>query len=125
MRRLAVDGACSALRFAAENGHVAVVTLLGQHSNKYGLGQLDQLFGTTTALCGAARYGELDVVRELLSLRAGVDVVNGRGQTPLMLSAMQGHTDIVRTLLDANANVRTPHAFITACTRRPSLACER
>jgi hypothetical protein len=58
-----------------------------------------------TGLSSAARYGEAEVVRELLKA-ANVDVnkANDDGDTPLIYAARNGHAEVVRELLKA-ANV--------------------
>jgi len=56
----------------------------------------------------AAAQGQADRCRQLLEspeANVQVDIEKSDGSTPLMLAAAMGHTDAVRVLLDAGANV--------------------
>lgn len=58
------------------------------------------------ALEWAAGYGRLDLVKNLLNDRADVKSVSRKGDvTALMGAAKGGHTEVVRCLLDAGADV--------------------
>lgn len=58
-------------------------------------------------LCTAAFQGKLEVVKEILNQQGPVDVEarDVAGSTPLVLAARQGHIEIVRYLLAANARM--------------------
>ena len=49
--------------------------------------------------------GHLDIVRALLQSRAGVDVADRNGATPLLFAAHAGFLDIVHALLEGRAAV--------------------
>jgi uncharacterized protein len=66
-----------------------------------------------TALIAAAHLGHADVVRELIAAGAPLDHVNNLGWTALIESIVLGdggtrHTDTLRALVDAGANVNLP-----------------
>lgn len=93
---------------AARNGNTSMVQLLLD----YGAVVQTSMYN---ALSGAAQFNHKEVVKLLLNRRADA---GGRptqigsqktevfvGATPLRLSAMKGHTDIVKLLLENGANV--------------------
>ena len=56
-----------------------------------------------------ANSGSFEVVAALLASGASADVAHGgNGVTPLHAAAAAGHAQIVRALIDANANVDRP-----------------
>lgn len=74
--------------------------------------------GKEQELFDAARKGEVDVVDKILSLRLkkgnslaslrkipGVNVQDASGYTPLHFASLNGHRDVVRVLLQNDANV--------------------
>ncbi len=66
-----------------------------------------------TGLIPAAHHGHVDVVRELLGTSIDVDHVNRLGWTALLEAIILGdggpaHTEIVRLLVNAKANVNLP-----------------
>ncbi len=66
-----------------------------------------------TALIAAAHLGHVEVVRELIRAGAPLDHVNNLGWTALIESIVLGnggprHTDTLRALIDAGANVSLP-----------------
>jgi len=66
-----------------------------------------------TALIAAAHLGHADVVRRLVAAGAPLDHVNNLGWTALIESIVLGdggsrHTDTLRVLVDARANVNLP-----------------
>ncbi|KAH9121909.1 hypothetical protein LEN26_010465 [Aphanomyces euteiches] len=91
----------TALKVAAQNGHVEIVHELLAHganvssANKYG----------ESPLHWAAWYGFLPVVKELLAKNASVDMTNEIGNTPLQWAANCGHLDVVQGLLAHHASV--------------------
>ncbi len=58
----------------------------------------------TVALRDIARAGDTSQLAQLLALGAALDGADEAGQTPLMLAAINGHTEMVRRLLAAGAN---------------------
>ena len=58
-----------------------------------------------TLLMLASLEGRLEIVRELLRSRADPNLADAAGQNALTLAAIRGHDDIVRTLLEAGAQV--------------------
>jgi uncharacterized protein len=66
-----------------------------------------------TALIPACHYGHVETVRELLKTKIDIDHVNNLGWTALLEAVILGdggpaHTEIVRLLVAAGANVRIP-----------------
>jgi ankyrin repeat protein len=59
----------------------------------------------TAALRLAAIGGDIDAVRREIAHRAEIDAKDINGLTPLYLAAAQGHTEVVRLLLDNGAAV--------------------
>jgi ankyrin repeat protein len=105
---------------AVQDGHDNIVQVLNDFafSNEK---NLDDLAKGTTPLMAAAREGNLDTVRnklrnawqgftayspvEVLRIKNLSNQVNSDGWTALMFAAQGGHTDVVKALLDANAEV--------------------
>lgn len=94
---------------AAASGHLEILRLTLAHGadlrsvNRYG----------GTGLIPAAHYGHVDTVRELLTTRIDIDHVNRLGWTALLEAVILGdggprHTEIVRLLVNAGANVNLP-----------------
>jgi len=65
------------------------------------------LIGTsrTTPILGAAKFGDLNVVRALLDLGVPVDAADGNGITMLARAALGNDVDLARLLLDRGADV--------------------
>ena len=59
----------------------------------------------------AAKNGQLQEVRSLISQATDVNVRDEYGWTPLLWAAMNGHTDIVRVLLVSGANPNTRNKY--------------
>jgi ankyrin repeat protein len=60
--------------------------------------------GDLDDLHGAIKRGDLLALRRYLELGGHVDAPDRDGWTPLLMAAKQGHTPMVRTLLDAGAD---------------------
>lgn len=86
----------TALHYAAENGHIAMVEALLQHS-RVAVETKNNL--QTTALHLAAKNGHKDVVTRLLEQCEHVDAQDYAGFTALHYAADSGHLDIVKMLL--------------------------
>jgi ankyrin repeat protein len=95
--------------YAAAEGRLEILRLTLQHgadlksTNRYG----------GTGLIPAAHHGHPDVVRELLTTSVNIDHVNNLGWTALLEAVILGngdavHTQIVRLLMDAGADVSIP-----------------
>lgn len=56
----------------------------------------------------AARNGDLTQVQALIASGAKVDISDPNGTTALMFAANSGYTEIVRSLLNAGANINLP-----------------
>lgn len=55
----------------------------------------------------AARYGNLEIVKLLLSYNADVNICEEGGNTPLISAAQNNHLDVVKELLNHQAKVNT------------------
>lgn len=62
-------------------------------------------------LLAAARKGDLTAVTSALEAKADIETKTRYGQTPLFLAAMNGHTPVVKLLLDRNAQVDIVDTF--------------
>ena len=59
----------------------------------------------TTLLHVASLFASLHIVRQLLQRGAGVDVVNGYGETALHVAAVEGHSDVAKLLIAYDCNI--------------------
>lgn len=71
----------------------------------------------------AARFGLIEILRELIALGADVNATNAGGMTPLMFAAGGGHCEVAELLLHAGAdaslvNSRGVTAYKLACDNR-------
>ena len=67
------------------------------------------------SLVEAASAGDLSAVRTLLDGGADIDGTNQGGQTPLILAAVMGHTEVVAHLIEGGANPQLrDHLGLTA-----------
>lgn len=111
---------------AAMNGDVAAVRALLDQNVDVNSAQGDG----TTALHWAAYSGNTELARLLLARRADLAAKTRLGAfTPLMLAARNGHSDIIRLLLDAkgepnaaNANGTTPLMLAAAAGKADAVA---
>ncbi|KAF2804775.1 ankyrin [Mytilinidion resinicola] len=88
-----------ALYDAAEDGLLERVQALLLASPRADLESKHGGFQEETALCAAARNNHLDVVKCLVSAGALLDCTNYWHETPLHVSAHEGHFDIVQYLV--------------------------
>ena len=98
----------SALRRAASVGDViALATALRRGANVDAVKKHDpEDREGFAALHLAAEAGKLDACVSLLTAGAAPNMATAAGYTPLMFACMNGHLDIVGTLLDARADIR-------------------
>jgi ankyrin repeat protein len=89
------------LMFAAEKGHLDVVTLLLEKGAA--VEAKDNIYGYTSLFI-AAEEGHLEVVTLLLEKGAAVEAKSDAGFTPLMKAAEWGRLEVVKLLLEKGAN---------------------
>jgi ankyrin repeat protein len=95
---------CTALHWAADKGHAAVVgALVGGGAT---VGAVSK--SGWTALHFAAQIGHAAVVEALAGAGAGVDAAAKDGHTPLSLAAVHGQTEAAAALLGAGADATRP-----------------
>jgi ankyrin repeat protein len=102
----------TALIAAAAEGHVEAVRALLAAGADMELATVENewLGPTTTALMAAAREGRAGVVTALIEAGAGVNRTNDRGESALFVACGCGHAEIVRLLLEAEADAALgPH----------------
>lgn len=58
-----------------------------------------------TLMMLAAYHGQVKVVEDLIALRADVDRLNDRGQSPIAGAIFKGEDDVVRALIRAGADL--------------------
>ncbi|CAG8059008.1 unnamed protein product [Penicillium salamii] len=91
---------------AAAHGHHDVVTLLVQQGTRLNINE-STIASHDTALCIAARGGDLEVVQTLLlHNQIDVNLRNEYFEDPLMLAVKYGHFSIVNALL-ANTRLKS------------------
>jgi ankyrin repeat protein len=56
----------------------------------------------------AARFGRLELAKQLIDLKANINHRNAFGDTPLMTAALGGNLDIARLLIDRGVPVNQP-----------------
>ena len=93
----------ASIHHAASNGNLTKLRRLIAEGEDVNLQQRN-LRGT--ALHYAADAGHAHIVRELLKHRADTEARDTRGYSPLLLAAKNGHTKIVKLLLDGGANIQ-------------------
>ena len=87
---------------AAKNGHMPVVEILLDQGADAAFGHLSD---ASTAIIDAALGGYNEIVIALLNKGADKDSPAENGRTPLMEASRKGHLPVVKTLLDADADV--------------------
>lgn len=124
----------SALMWAAAQGHVAVARLLvnagadlearskvrpqlmfanASNGGAFDQGVMEQLGGYSPLLF-AARNGDIEMARLLLSAEANIEGVAGNGSSPLVVAAHSGHGELARLLLERGADANAIGAGYTA-----------
>uniref|UniRef100_A0A8D0CQ69 Ankyrin repeat domain 28 n=1 Tax=Sander lucioperca TaxID=283035 RepID=A0A8D0CQ69_SANLU len=106
------------LDLAAFKGHVECVDVLINQ----GASILVKDFALKrTPIHAAATNGHSECLRLLIGnadLQSAVDIQDGNGQTPLMLSVLSGHTDCVYSLLNKGANVEAKDKWARTALHR-------
>lgn len=99
---------CSALHYASREGHIrSLENLIRLGANIHIKNNNNE-----SALHFAARYGRYNTVRQLLDSEKGTFIINesdGEGLTPLHIASQQGHTRVVRLLLNRGALLHRDH----------------
>ena len=90
------------LLWACQSGHTNVVKILLQNNANV----FATSFCKKTSLHFASQSGNAEIVQILIDKGAHVDIKEkGNGQTPLLLACENGHINVVKALLQNNANV--------------------
>jgi ankyrin repeat protein len=87
---------------AASNGHIKIVNFLLSQGAE--LNPKNSLF-TQTALHAAAQDHQYQMAEHLISLGASINYQKEGKKTPLMLAVVSNNTEMVKLLLDNNADV--------------------
>jgi len=103
---------CDALRRGADANSIDETIGVGAPLPQSSLhSMIDEIMGKPppgdhwTVLMSAAREGETEAVKELLSYKASANARNKNGSTALNLAAYGGHVAVVKLLLEHGANV--------------------
>ncbi|CAG9824314.1 unnamed protein product [Phaedon cochleariae] len=99
---------CSPLHYASREGHIRSL------ENLIRLGACINLKNNNneSPLHFAARFGRYNTVKQLVDSEKGTFIINesdGGGLTPLHIASQQGHTKVVRLLLDRGALLHRDH----------------
>ncbi len=101
-------GEGTALKYAAQKGHLDAVKLLlasGAKPDEKSGGGFES--GHETALMHAAKAGHLEVARTLIAAKAAVPAKDQSGKTVLHYAAEGGHAEMIELLIKHGANVET------------------
>ncbi|KAJ6751472.1 hypothetical protein OIU85_001954 [Salix viminalis] len=104
------DTGFSAVMFAALNGNVENHDLFEKVMLEFALQMGNRDAGGFYALHCAARRGDIDAVKLLMSRGYDVNVPDGDGYTPLMLAAREGHVSTCELLISHGAQCEMKNA---------------
>jgi len=88
----------------AEEENKEITDLLHKHGGKTGK-ELKKLEAVKESIHAAARYGNIEAVKQHLAAGTDVSFRNKNGDTPLNYAAFLGHMEIVELLVENGANV--------------------
>ena len=77
--------------------------------------------GWISPLCAASQYGHRDIV-ELLLQGDQASVATGTPETALRIACEEGHLDVVRLLVERNADVNRPRGELCGARKSPNFA---
>ena len=113
------------LHIVARQGNLAIFNLLVDAVKNFDKSQAsleaENKYGET-AIYYAARYGKERIVQQLINNGAKVHVANEDGYTPLHVAALNGHTQIVRWLLEVVKGPEEKQAYREAETQEEKTA---
>ncbi|CAH1255376.1 TRPA1 [Branchiostoma lanceolatum] len=107
---------CTPLHYASEQGHLKSIELLLQQGASAKVKNNEK----QSALHFAAKYGRLNTVRSLLNSPQGPNIINdpdGLGDTALHMASANGHTAVVKFLLQKGAFIHKCQGGRTALHR--------
>jgi ankyrin repeat protein len=102
-----------AISYAAEKGHRDIVQLLAPHSTAADRREADHLLGEAPPstrsipdrdLWDAVYRGDVNAVRSRLAAGANINATTSEGLTVTFVAAVEGHLDVLRTLVDHGAD---------------------
>jgi ankyrin repeat protein len=77
----------------------------------------------SSALLWAARYGQEATAQKLMREKANIQATNDTDQAPLLLAAENGHTQVIKLLLDKDADVNDQGGYYGNALQAASSGC--
>lgn len=87
-------------------GSDVIVRLLDDYRTKQVKPSTSSLETATASLLESSENGDLDTVVAVIENGVDVNIVDGRGMTPLLWASLRGHLEIVEYLLDHGADIK-------------------